>query len=566
MKIVIVGGVAGGMSAATRARRLDEHADITVYEQGPYVSFANCGLPYFVGGVIPERDALLLQTPESLWSRFRIDVRVKSRVVAIDPRKKTVTVLNRVTEEATTESYDALILSPGASPKTPSIPGIERALQLRDVPDATAIKVAAQKLDAKTVVILGAGFIGIEIAENLHARGLEVTIVQSGQTVLPGFDPEMIEPFQATLESNGIRLELNATATAIGSDTVALSTGRELPADIVISSIGVQADNVLAVSAGLRLAESGAIWVDENQRTSDPHIFAVGDAAQKTNFLTGDGQPIWLANLANRHGRLVADVVAGDGASARPSIGTGIIGAFGMVAAFTGLTEKQAVKEGIPHSIAHLHPGSHAGYYPGSHRIDIKVLFEPVTGRLLGAQAIGRDGADKRIDVIATAIYAGLTVRDLMNLELAYAPQFGSAKDAVNQVGYVGDNMLAGNTDTVQWHELAHEMAGGAVLIDVRTERENEAGAIPGSVCIPVDNLRDHLAEHAADFDGKRVIVHCQVGQRGHTATQIFRAHGINVANLDGGWLTWSAGQRALGNDDITREKERENVPKSHVR
>ena len=547
MKIVIVGGVAGGMSAATRARRLDEHADITVYEQGPYVSFANCGLPYFVGGVIPERDSLLLQTPESLWNRFRIDVRVKSRVVAIDPSKKTVSVLNLVTEETTTDSYDALILSPGASPKTPGIPGIDRALQLRDVPDATAIKVAAQKLDAKTVVILGAGFIGIEIAENLHARGLDVTIVQSGQTVLPGFDPEMIEPFQATLESNGIHLELNATATAIGSDTVTLPTGRELPADIVVSSIGVQADNVLAVSAGLRLAESGAIWVDENQRTSDPHIFAVGDAAEKKNFLTGDGQPIWLANLANRHGRLVADVVAGDGASARPSIGTGIIGAFGMVAAFTGLTEKHAVKEGIPHSIAHLHPGSHAGYYPGSHRIDIKVLFEPVTGRLLGAQAVGRDGADKRIDVIATAIYAGLTVRDLMNLELAYAPQFGSAKDAVNQVGYVGDNMLARNTDTVQWHELAHEMAAGAVLIDVRTERENEAGAIPGSVCIPVDNLRDHLAEHAADFDGKRVIVHCQVGQRGHTATQILRAHGVNVANLDGGWLTWSAGQRALG-------------------
>lgn len=548
MKIVIVGGVAGGMSAATRARRLDEHADITVYEQGPYVSFANCGLPYFVGGVIPERDALLLQTPESLWNRFRIDVRVKSRVVAIDPSKKTVTVLNLVTEESTTDLYDALILSPGASPKTPGIPGIERALQLRDVPDATAIKVAAQKLDAKTVVILGAGFIGVEIAENLHARGLDVTIVQSGQTVLPGFDPEMIEPFQATLESNGIHLELNATATAIDGDSVTLSTGRELPADMVISSIGVQADNVLAVSAGLRLAESGAIWVDENQRTSDPHIFAVGDAAVKTNFLTGDGQPIWLANLANRHGRLVADVVAGDGASARPSIGTGIIGAFGMVAAFTGLTEKHAVKEGIPHSIAHLHPGSHAGYYPGSHRIDIKVLFEPETGRLLGAQAVGRDGADKRIDVIATAIYAGLTVRDLMNLELAYAPQFGSAKDAVNQVGYVGDNMLAGNTDTVQWHELAHEMAGGAILIDVRTERENEAGAIPGSVCIPVDSLREYLEKNSADFDGKRVIVHCQVGQRGHTATQILRAHGVNVANLDGGWLTWSAGQRALGN------------------
>jgi rhodanese-related sulfurtransferase len=264
-------------------------------------------------------------------------------------------------------------------------------------------------------------------------------------------------------------------------------------------------------------------------------------------MLTGDGQPIWLANLANRHGRLVADVVAGDGATARPNIGTGIIGAFGMVAAFTGLTEKQAVQNGIAHSIAHLHPGSHAGYYPGSERIDIKVLFDPQTGRLLGGQAVGRDGADKRIDVIATAIYAGLTVRDLMNLELAYAPQFGSAKDAINQVGYVGDNILAGNTQTVQWHELDHELAHGAMLIDVRSVRENEAGAIPGSVCIPVDNLRDHLAEHASDFTGKRVIVHCQVGQRGHTATQILRAHGIDVANLDGGWLTWSAGHRALG-------------------
>jgi NADPH-dependent 2,4-dienoyl-CoA reductase/sulfur reductase-like enzyme/rhodanese-related sulfurtransferase len=547
MKIVIVGGVAGGMSAATRARRLDEQADITVYEQGPYVSFANCGLPYFVGGVIAERNALLLQTPESLWSRFRINVQVKTRVVAIDPANKTVTVVELTSGETRVDSYDALILSPGASPTILDIPGIERALHLRDVPDATAIKVAAQKLDAKSVVILGAGFIGIEVAENLHARGLAVTIVQSSSTVLSGFDLEMIEPFQSMLMSNGIQLELNATATDIGPTSVTLSNGRQIDADIVVSSVGVQADSALAVSAGLRMADSGAIWVDENQRTSDPHIFAVGDAAQKTNMLTGDGQPIWLANLANRHGRLVADVVAGDGATARPNIGTGIIGAFGMVAAFTGLTEKQAVQNGIAHSIAHLHPGSHAGYYPGSERIDIKVLFDPQTGRLLGGQVVGRDGADKRIDVIATAIYAGLTVRDLMNLELAYAPQFGSAKDAINQVGYVGDNILAGNTQTVQWHELDHELAHGAMLIDVRSVRENEAGAIPGSVCIPVDNLRDHLAEHASDFTGKRVIVHCQVGQRGHTATQILRAHGIDVANLDGGWLTWSAGHRALG-------------------
>jgi NADPH-dependent 2,4-dienoyl-CoA reductase/sulfur reductase-like enzyme/rhodanese-related sulfurtransferase len=543
MKIVIVGGVAGGMSAATRARRLDERADITVYEQGPYVSFANCGLPYFVGGVIPERNALLLQTPESLWNRFRINVQVQSRVVAIDTTSKSVTVRNMVTGETFTDSYDALILSTGAKPRDLTIPGIERAHHLRDVPDATAIKVAAQTLGATTAVILGAGFIGIELAENLHALGLEVTLVQSSPTVLSQFDPEMIEPFQSTLVSNGIHLATNASAVSIGEKTVTLSDGRELPADIVVSSVGVVADNALAVDAGLRVAPSGAVWVDENQRTSDPHVFAVGDVAEKTNLLTGDGQPIWLANLANRHGRLVADVVAGAGAVARPNIGTGIIGAFGMVAAFTGLTEKQAVASKIPHAIAHLHPGSHAGYYPGSHRIDIKVLFDPESGRLLGGQAVGRDGADKRVDVIATAIYAGLTVSDLMNLELAYAPQFGSAKDAINQVGYVGDNMMAGTTSTVQWHELDDEMAHGATLVDVRTEKENAAGAIPGSICIPVDDLRERIPE----LTGKRVIVHCQVGQRGHTATQILRSHGINVANLDGGWLTWSAGQRALG-------------------
>ncbi len=547
MKLVIVGGVAGGMSAATRARRLNESADITVYEQGPYVSFANCGLPFFVGGVIGKREALLLQTPESLWSRFRINVQVNSRVTAIDPATKTVTVQNLVTGETTTDTYDDLVLSTGAKPRALDIPGIERAHHLRDVPDAVDIKVAAQKLDAKSVVILGAGFIGVELAENLRERGLDVTLVQSGSTVLPQFDVEMIEPFQAHLVEQGIRLELNATATRIDDRTVTLSTGAVLPADIVVSSVGVVPDHSLAVESDLRIGDSGAIWVDEQQRTSDPHIFAVGDAAEKTGLLTGEGQAIWLANLANRHGRLVADVVAGDGASARPALGTGIIGAFGMVAAFTGLTEKSAIANGIAHSIVHVHPASHAGYYPGSHRIDIKVLFDPESGKLLGAQAVGRDGADKRIDVIATAIYAGLTVRDLMNLELAYAPQFGSAKDAINQVGYVGDNVLAGNTATVQWHELESELAAGAMLVDVRTERENEVGAIPGSVCIPVDDLREHLADHASDFAGKRVIVHCQVGQRGHTATQIMRAHGINVANLDGGWLTWSAGQRALG-------------------
>jgi len=545
MRIVIVGGVAGGMSAATRARRLDESAEITVYEQGPYVSFANCGLPYFVGGTIATRDALLLQTPESLWSRFRIDVRVNSRVVAVDPITKSVTVLNVATCDTTHDTYDELILSTGAAPRAIDIPGIARAHTLRDVPDATAIKVAAQRLGASTAVILGAGFIGVELAENLAGQGLSVTLVQSGPTILSPFDEEMIEPFQAHLVREGIHLELGAVATEIGERSVSLSNGRELDADLVISSVGVVPDHSLAVGAGLRLGESGAVWVDEHQRTSDPHIYAVGDVAEKTHLVTGDGQPIWLANLANRHGRLVADVVAGDGASARPSIGTGIIGAFGMVAAFTGVTEKVAIARGIPHSVVHLHPSSHAGYYPGAERIDLKVLFDPESGKLLGAQAVGRDGADKRIDVIATSIYAGLTVRDLMNLELAYAPQFGSAKDAINQVGYVGDNVLDGRTETVQWHELADELARGAMLVDVRTAGENAAGSIPGAVNIPVDDLRDHLGTQPADFAGRRVIVHCQVGQRGHTATQILRAHGIDVANLDGGWLTWSAGMRA---------------------
>lgn len=545
MKIIIIGGVAGGMSAATRARRLDENAEITVYEQGPYVSFANCGLPYFVGGTIAKRDALLLQTPESLWRRFRIDVRVHSRVVSIDPATKTVAVVNVTSGDVTHDTYDALILSTGASPRALEIPGMERAHTLRDVPDATAIKVAAQRLGASTAVILGAGFIGVELAENLAQQGLEVTLVQSASTVLAQFDEEMIEPFQANLMESGIRLELGAVATEIADRTVTLSNGRELEADLVISSIGVTPDHSLAVDAGLRRGDSGAVWVDEHQRTSDPHIYAVGDVAEKQNLLTGDGQPIWLANLANRHGRLVADVVVGKGATARPSLGTGIIGAFGMVAAFTGLTERVARAREIAHQVVHLHPSSHAGYYPGAHRIDIKVLFDPESGRVLGAQAVGRDGADKRIDVIATAIYAGLTVRDLMNLELAYAPQFGSAKDAINQVGYVGDNVLDGRTPTVQWHELSNEMAEGAMLVDVRSEAEFAAGSIPGAVNISVDDLRDHLATHKADFAGKRVIVHCQVGQRGHTATQILRSHGIDVANLDGGWLTWSAGMRA---------------------
>lgn len=542
MKTIIVGGVAGGMSAATRLRRLDESAEIVIYEQGPYVSFANCGLPYFIGGVINDRSQLLLQTPASLGKRFNLDVRVNSRVESIDPATKTVTVRNVETGELSSDTYDALILSPGAKPRELDIPGFARALTLRNVPDADRIAAAINEKPNQNVVILGAGFIGIEVAENLRHAGHNVSIVQAQGQVLPQFDLEMIEPFQQHLIDNGIRLILGATATTITETAVELTTGETVPADIVISSVGVVPDHGLAVDAGLRIGEAGGIWVDDQQRTSDPHIYAVGDAAEKTNIATGDPSMIWLANLANRHGRLVADVIAGEPVTARPSIGTGIIGAFGMTAAVTGLTESTARRRGLAHSVIHLHPGSHAGYYPGAETIAFKVLFHPTTGALLGAQAVGRDGADKRIDVIATAIYAGLTIDDLMNLELAYAPQFGSAKDAINQAGYVGNNVVSGRTPTVQWHELDSRVAAGSIILDVRTESENSAGSVPGATLIPVDSLRQRISEIPTD---REIIVHCKVGQRGHTATQVLRAHGINAVNLDGGYLTWNAGQAA---------------------
>ncbi|MFM6967585.1 MAG: FAD-dependent oxidoreductase [Microbacteriaceae bacterium] len=542
MKTIIVGGVAGGMSAATRLRRLDESAEIVIYEQGPFVSFANCGLPYFIGGVISDRSQLLLQTPASLGKRFNLDVRVNSRVTSIDPSAKTVTVRNVETGDEVVDSYDSLILSPGAKPRELDIPGFDRALTLRNVPDADRIAAAINEKPNQDIVILGAGFIGIEVAENLRHAGHSVTIVQAQGQILPQFDPEMIEPFQQHLGENGIQLVLGATATAITETTVELTTGVTVPADVVISSVGVVPDHELAVDAGLRIGEAGGIWVDDQQRTSDPHIYAVGDAAEKTNITTGDPSMIWLANLANRHGRLVADVIAGEPVSARPSIGTGIIGAFGMTAAVTGVTETTARRRGLAHAVIHLHPGSHAGYYPGSETIAIKVLFHPTTGALLGAQAVGRDGADKRIDVIATAIYAGLTINDLMNLELAYAPQFGSAKDAINQTGYVGNNVITGRTPTVQWHELDSRVAAGSIILDVRTESENAAGSVPGAMLIPVDSLRQRIGEIPTD---REIIVHCKVGQRGHTATQVLRAHGINAVNLDGGYLTWNAGQLA---------------------
>jgi NADPH-dependent 2,4-dienoyl-CoA reductase/sulfur reductase-like enzyme/rhodanese-related sulfurtransferase len=542
MKTVIIGGVAGGMSAATRLRRLKEDAEIVIFEQGPHVSFANCGLPYHVGEVIKKESDLLLQTPKALKERFNLDVRVSSRVTKINKEAKTVTVLNLETNQSFEESYDNLVISTGAKPRALPIQGIERAFVLRDVEDAVKIKKQVDSFNHQSAVILGAGFIGIELAENLVHRGVKTTVVQLGPTVLSQFDSEIVEPFQAHLVKNGIDLVLNASATEIGLHSVKLSNGQEIPADFVVSAVGVVPDHHLAVDAGLRIGESGAIWVDNHQRTSDPNIFAVGDAAEKTSAFTGNGQQIWLANLANRHGRLVADVIAGEPVQVKPAIGTGIIGAFGMTLSVTGLTEGLAKKLAIPAEIIHLHPSSHAGYYPGAERVSLKVLFDKDSGKILGAQGVGLDGIDKRIDVIATAIYAGLTVQDLMNLELAYAPAFGSAKDAINQAGYVGDNVFTGKTENVQWHEIENLQKAGTILVDVRTDSENEAGAIPGSVLIPVNDLRDRIDE----VKGKDIVVHCAVGQRGHTAVQLLRGYGIKARNLSGGYTTWKAGMDSL--------------------
>ena len=541
MKVLIVGGVAGGMSAATRLRRLKEDAEIIIFEQGPHVSYANCGLPYHIGEVIEAEENLLLQTPESLHARFNLDVRVNNRVTKIDRENKQVTVANLKDNTEYQENYDQLVLSTGAKPRIVPIPGLERALVLRDVQDAVKIKAMVDTKQIKSAAIIGAGFIGVELAENLRHRGIKTTIVEFRDHILPQFDPEMIEPMQKVLTENGIELALSAETEAVNESTLTLKDGRVIDADLVVAAIGVVADHKLAVDAGLEIGSAGGIVVDDQMRTSDENIFAVGDAAQKLSALTGQEQMIWLANLANRHGRLVADVIAGETVAARPSIGTGIIGAFGIAAALTGLTESLAQRMNIAHKVIHLHPSSHAGYYPGAESVSLKILFDPESGKLLGAQGIGRDGIDKRIDVIATAIYAGLKIDDLMNLELSYAPAFGSAKDAVNQAGYVGNNIFTGKTESVQFGDLTEKMSEGALLVDVRSESEHVGGSIPGSVLIPIDTLRENLDQLA----GKEIIVHCGVGQRGHTAVQLLKGHGINAKNLDGGYTTWKQGMDA---------------------
>jgi len=543
MRVVIVGGVAGGMSAATRMRRLDADAEIIVFEKSGHVSYANCGLPYYVGGIIEEEEALLLQTPESLHDRFRLDVRISSEVLSIDPAKKSLKVKDWATNEESELSYDKLILSPGASPVVPPIPGIARALTLRTVEDVE--RIAAQvNSSPKSAVVIGGGFIGVEIAENLIHKGIPTTVVEAAPQVLAPLDPEMATIVANEMRKHGVTLHLGVSAKDVTPTSVVLSDETVLDAELVIMAIGVRPDTSLANAAGLRIGTRGGIEVDEFNRTSNHDIYAVGDAAEKRDALDGSATLVPLANLANRHGRVVADHIAGRAIRSVATIGTAIVKVFDLMIAATGWNEKRLKAAGRPAMVIHTHPNNHAGYYPDAKQIQLKLIFDPSTGEILGAQGVGVDGVDKRIDVIATAMRGGLTAPELADLELAYAPPFGSAKDPVNMLGYIAENMLSGLLMTAQWDQTQELRAAGFQLIDVRSPSEFSHGSIPGAVSMPVDEIRDRVSE----IKKSPILVNCQVGQRGHTATMLLKELGFDAINLDGGYLTWSNSPAFTGN------------------
>ncbi|MFN8026778.1 MAG: FAD-dependent oxidoreductase [Acidimicrobiia bacterium] len=546
-RIVIVGGVAGGMSAATRLRRLDESAEITVLERSGHVSYANCGLPYFVGGVIEDEEDLLLQTPEALFERFRLDVEVDSEVVGVDAAAHEVTVRSTVDGAERTLPYDKLILSPGAVPVRPPIPGYERVLSLRTVEDAARLAARAHGEGGRTAtaVVIGAGFVGLETAENLAHQGIAVTVVEAADQVLTPLDPELAILVHRELVANGVAVEVGVAVTEITADAVLLADGRAIPADLVVGSIGVRPDVTLAESAGLTLGPRGGIAVDGFNRTSDPDIYAVGDAVEKSDRISGEKSLIALANIANRQGRRVADHIAGRPVAPSPSLGTAIVKVFDLTAAMTGWNEKRLVDAKIPHRSIRSHPMSHAGYYPGAEPMSLKLIFDPRTGEILGAQGVGREGVDKRIDVLATALFAGVPAERLADLELAYAPPFSSAKDPVNMLGYMAENVRTGECDVIEWFEVAGHVDDGWTLLDVRTAAEHRAGAIPGSVNVPLDDLRERLAT----LDDRPFVVYCEVGQRGHTATTLLHELGRPARNLDGGYRTWLAADAARTQD-----------------
>ena len=538
--MVIVGGVAGGMSAAARLRRLDESVAITVFERSGHVSYANCGLPYYVGGIIEDEDDLLLQTPESLFDRFRLDVRVDTEVVAIDEVAHVVTIRSTQDGSSSQVPYDKLVLSPGAMPVRPPIPGFERVRSLRTVEDAEQL--ADDVADKpQSAVVIGAGFVGLETAENLARRGIAVTIVEAAAQVLTPLDPELAVLVAAELVGHGVAVETGVAVAEVTEGGVLLADGREVAGTLVVGAIGVRPDAQLAKMAGLTVGPSGGITVDERGQTSDPDIYAVGDAVEKTDSVGGGSSLIALANIANRQGRRVADDICGLPVRPTHSLGTAIVKVFGVTAAMTGWNEQRLRAAGRRFRTLHSHPMNHAGYYPGAEPMSLKLLFDPDDGTILGAQGVGGTGVDKRIDVLATAMAGSVHADALADLELAYAPPFSSAKDPVNMLGYMAENVLSGECDVVEPDELGDILDAGWTLIDVRTPAEHAKGSIPQSINLPLDSLRDDIASVGAGL----FVVYCEVGQRGHTATSLLHELGLKARNLDGGYRTWVAADAA---------------------
>ncbi len=537
MKICIVGGVAGGASAAARLRRLDEKVEIVMFERGKYISFANCGLPYHISGKIKERSSLLILTPESFETRFNVDVRVNNEVLSIDKQEKTIQVRDLKKNKNYNETYDKLILAPGAGPFVPPIKGVDSDMfmNLRNIPDLDRIISHIKENNVKRAVVIGGGFVGVEIAENLSELGIKTSLVELLDQVLLPLDKEMANIVHHKLQERGIQLYLSNGVKEISNQGVVLNSGKEIEAGIVIGAIGVRPETGLAKEAGLKLGKTGGIIVDGHMRTSDPDIYAAGDAIEVTHFVTGSYELIPLAGPANKQGRIAADNICGMPSVYKGTQGTGILKVFNLQVAFTGINEKQARKTGINYKTIHLHPDNHANYYPDSHQISLKVLFDIDSGKIYGAQGIGPDGVDKRIDVFATAIRAGMTVFDLEELELAYAPPFGSAKDPVNMAGYIGANIIKEIFKSITYDEIKN--IKNPLLVDVRTTIEFKLGNIPDSVNIPVDELRSRINELPKD---RNIVICCQVGIRAYIAYRFLIQAGFkDICNLSGGYKTY---------------------------
>lgn len=539
-KILIVGGVAGGASAAARLRRLDEQAQIFLLERGSYISFANCGLPYYIGGVIENHNALLIQNPERFKNRFNVDVRVKNEVVKIERKEKQLQVKELANGRTYSESYDNLVLSPGAEPAKPPIAGIssERIFPVRNIPDMDAIDAFIDTHKPKRAVVVGAGYIGLEMAENLRQRGLLVAIVEMVDQVMPTMDKEMANLLHQHLHEQSIALWLNDGVSGFSQTDsklmVSLKSGMKLSCDFAILAIGVKPEIKLAEDAGLKIGSTGGIKVNEYLQTSDPDIYALGDAIEVENFVLGSPSLIPLAGPANKQGRIVADNICGREVKYKGTQGTTILKVFDQTVAMTGVSEKRLKKTNIKYQKLYIHPANHASYYPGARQMHIKLLFTKPEGKIIGVQIVGHEGTDKRIDVFATAIRAGMTVFDLQELELAYAPPYSSGKDPVNMAGFVAANTLDGTVETTHWDELNND----DFVIDVRTPREFARGNVPGSANIYVNNLRNKLKELPKD---KIINAYCTVGVRSYIACRILQQNGFNVRNLSGGYVTYRA-------------------------